>query len=202
MAGRPHHERKTKHLQPLYSVRPEVSKGERDFLRTHQFRILASPSCNFLNLMSDSSKSISAYFLLCTPFPNWTNLKLSCAVAKSAIILLNWSWESLDLALFSVSLIRFSNSEIALIFSCSSALESLRVFSYSLPWQDMHVFSDAFKTVRPVGNVVCSLWNPKAVHPGPVHRVRDGLLSRIFRAGCQDSLVVMRKRMAGHASSD
>ncbi len=35
-AGRPHHERKIKWLQRRSSVRPEVSKGERDFLRIHQ----------------------------------------------------------------------------------------------------------------------------------------------------------------------
>jgi hypothetical protein len=31
----PHHERKIKWLQRRSSVRPEVSKGERDFLRGH-----------------------------------------------------------------------------------------------------------------------------------------------------------------------
>jgi hypothetical protein len=33
MAGRYHHEREIRYLRFLSSVRPEVSKGERDFLR-------------------------------------------------------------------------------------------------------------------------------------------------------------------------
>jgi hypothetical protein len=33
--GRPHHERKIKWLESPSPVRPEVSKGERDFLREH-----------------------------------------------------------------------------------------------------------------------------------------------------------------------
>ena len=37
MAGRPHHEREIRHLRLVQSVRPEVSKGERDFLRDAQF---------------------------------------------------------------------------------------------------------------------------------------------------------------------
>jgi hypothetical protein len=32
----PHHERKIRHLRSLQSVRPEVSKGEPDFLRSRQ----------------------------------------------------------------------------------------------------------------------------------------------------------------------
>jgi hypothetical protein len=32
----PHHERKISSLRSISSVRPEVSKGERDFLRSHQ----------------------------------------------------------------------------------------------------------------------------------------------------------------------
>jgi len=45
----PHHERKIKYLQLCLTVRPEVSKGERDFLQSRQFSYsinLAAPAAS------------------------------------------------------------------------------------------------------------------------------------------------------------